>query len=169
MTRTVLLAALALAAALSPGAAADGERLAYEIVVTNPGTRSQGWNGKLFGPDGKARAVPVSERVETPVGAFVSVACRELWVPCGMIHEKTLKWMEIDPGNAILDGEAWSYRLYVSAEGSKSEGWRGEILHAGAAVEAGGKPADTPMGSFDWRESPHAWGWHGWFHAAWAN
>lgn len=167
MIRTALYAAIAAFVGTSPGAADAGERLIYEIVVTHPGTRSQGWNGSLFGLDGKALAVATGERVETPIGGFVAVACRELWVPCGMIHEKTLAWMKDGPGNVILDGEPWRYRLFVSAEGTKSEGWRGEIVHAGAAVEPVDKPAETPMGSFVRIESPHAWGWHGWLHQSW--
>lgn len=152
----------------APAAAQDGERLVYEIVVTHPGTRSQGWVGTIFGADGLPLRLAAGEGVDTPAGRFVSVECRELWVPCGMIHEKTLAWLGTSPGNSVRDGEPWSYRLFVAAEGSKSEGWRGEILHAGQAIPGDVKTLDTPMGPFGWTESPNAWGRHGWFHQAWA-
>lgn len=168
MKAGVLACLAAIFYALPAFANEEPGRLVYEIVVTNPGTRSQGWNGTLFGADGKALAPAPGTRVETPVGAFIAVKCQELWVPCGMIHDKTLDWMNTTPGNAILDGEQWSYRLFVSAEGTKSEGWTGKVLHAGAPVEPGIAPLDTPMGPYVRVESSHPWGWHGWIHQSWS-
>lgn len=163
MKSLVSLAFAALAQIVPVAAAEEPGRLAYEIVVTNPGTRSQGWTGTLYGVEGAAMVVDPGKTVETPVGTFVSVACRELWVPCGMIEQR----MAGNPPNAILDGEDWSYRLYVGAEGSKSEAWTGQIVHAGALVDQGSGKADTPMGPFVWIDSPYAWGEHGWFPVSW--
>ncbi len=166
--KTPVCVVLAVLAQIMPASAADEPgRLAYAIVVTNPGTRSQGWLGTLYGPDGAAMVVDAGKTVETPAGTFVSVTCRELWVPCGMIEQRMVEWLKADPGNAILDGEDWSYRLYVGAEGSKSEAWTGQIVHAGALVEQGLGKTGTPMGPFVWIDSPYAWGEHGWFPESW--
>jgi hypothetical protein len=162
MKSVVSLVLLTFAMIVPVTAADEPGRLAYEIIVTNPGTRSQGWTGTLYGTDGAAMVVDPGKTVETPVGTFVSVACRELWVPCGMIEQRMADWMKTNPGNAILDGEDWSYRLYVGAEGSKSEAWTGQIVHAGTLVDRGSGKTDTPMGPFVWVDSPYAWGEHGW-------
>ncbi len=166
--KSLVSLAFAALAQITPAAAAEVPgRLAYEIVVTNPGTRSQGWIGTLHDMDGAAMVVDPGKTVETPVGTFVSVACRELWVPCGMIEQRMAEWMKTNTGNAILDGEDWSYRLHVGAEGSKSEAWTGQIVHAGILVDQGPGKTDTPMGPFVWVDSPYAWGQHGWFPTSW--
>lgn len=166
--RTLALVALAVLAQVLPATAADEPgRLVYEIVVTNPGTRSQGWSGTLYGPDGAALVIEPGQTVALPVGTFVSVECRELWVPCGMIEQHMVEWRKIDPGNAILGNEDWAYRLHVGAEGSKSESWTGQIVHAGSRVEQGTGSTETPMGPFVWVDSPYAWGEHGWFPKSW--
>lgn len=168
MMKSIAVSLLAMLAAALPAEANDAPgRLAYEIVVTNPGTRSQGWRGTLFAADGSPLQIEPGGRLETPAGAFVSVACRELWVPCGMIEQRTVAWLKSTPGNAVMDGQAWSYRLYVSAEGTKSEGWTGELLHADLVIEQGSADMDTPMGPYVWLDSPHPWGQHGWFHRSW--
>lgn len=166
MRRLALAGSVLLSCLSAANAQPAGGRLFYEIVVTNPGSRSQGWNGTLYGQDGGAIDVPVGQTVMTNVGDFVSVACAELWVPCGLIHVDTLAWMAAAGGNVIMDPSRWEYRLCVTSEGTRSEGWHGELVHgadaAGPSVELA-----TPMGTFVWLDHPFAWGWHGWFQRAW--
>lgn len=58
------------------------------------------------------------------------------------------------------------FRLYVSSECTRSEGWRGELTPAPEPARAG-QTIDTPMGPFEYRSSAYAWGQHGWFPQAW--
>ncbi len=126
----------------------DAERLAYEITVIAPGTKSQNWYGALFDKNGKPIQVPSGQTVKLNVGEFVSVAQSHPGKPYGMIHADMLRWMKTASGNVIMDSEPWAYRLYVAREGSKSEGWRGELLHGRGVIGApgDGAPAATPMG-----------------------
>ena len=166
---TLLFALVASLGYVQPAPAGDG-RLVYQIEVTNPGTKSQGWRGTLYDQSGTPMEIAASATVETGAGTFVSVACTPLpWYPCGMIHAHMVAWMKQHNGNVPMDGEDWAYRLYVTAEGTRSEGWRGELLHGGGTVpaQADGKPMQTPLGPFLWLESPTLWGDHGWFHVAW--
>jgi hypothetical protein len=142
------------------------ERLFYEITVTAPGTRSQGWHGTLFDRDGSALTAKPGDSVATNAGTFVAVACDHLWTPCGHIHEDLLAWMKTNAGNVIMDRKPWVYRLYVRAECSRSEGWRGELIHGGRII-ARGKRARTPMGPFVWHKGRYLWDQVGWLHVAW--
>ena len=143
------------------------ERLFYQITVTNPGTRSQGWKGTLYDPAGKAIEIEPGKSVKTHVGEFVSIACKLLWVPCGMIQSDVVNWMKTHEGNVIIDARSCEYRLFVSAEGSKSEGWRGELVWGDVVVTPKFERVLAPMGIFVWSENSQIWGLHGWFHEAW--
>jgi hypothetical protein len=74
---------------------------------------------------------------------------------------------ETHEGNVIIDARRCEYRLYVSAEGSKSEGWRGELVWGDGIVTPPFERVLAPMGIFVWSENPEIWGLHGWFHEAW--
>ena len=147
-----------------------GERLVYKIAVTGPGMRSQGWRGTLFDKNGTAMQVEPGKTVLTNVGQFVCVGETTLQMPCGMIHTDMARWMTTGSGNVIMDNEPWEYRLYVAHEGSKSEGWRGELRHSRGIIAGpnGGEPAKTPMGPYAWIENEHMWGLHGWIHVSWS-
>ena len=180
-TGMMLLVALVAALAFGQSAHARGDRLVYQIEVTAPGSRSQGWHGTLYGRNGDAITIPPGETVTTPIGTFASVACTLPFRPCGMIRTDMIAWMKTHNGNVIMDSKSWAYRLYVTAEGTRSEGWRGELLHGGSAVDAppgsSGRllkpiraPSEsltTPMGPFSWQESHVPWGRHGWFPVSW--
>ena len=163
MTRTALIAVLPF---VFPAHAAT-ERLFYEITVTAPGTRSQGWHGTLYDPDGHAVVVEPDDVRQTNAGDFVGVVCAQAWTPCGFIHSDMLRWMQTNPGNVIMDRKPWVYRLYVGAECTRSEGWRGELLHGGRVVRPKTKRIATPFGPFAWKVSVHLWGQTGWFHKVW--
>jgi hypothetical protein len=145
----------------------DKERLFYQITVTNPGTRSQGWKGTLYDRGGQAIEVEPGKSVKTNAGEFVSVACKVLWVPCGLIQSDVANWMKTHAGNVVIDARRCEYRLHVSAEGSKSEGWRGELVWGDEIVAPHFERVLAPMGIFVWSENPAIWGLHGWFHEAW--
>lgn len=146
------------------------ERLVYEITVTAPGTRSQGWHGTLYDKSGKPVQVEPGKTMTTNVGEFVSVAETTSETPYGMIHTDMVRWMTAENGNVIMDREPWEYRLYVAHEGSKSEGWRGELRHSRGIIAgpSGDEPAKTPMGPYAWVQSEHLWGLHGWIHVSWS-
>lgn len=169
----------------------NGERLAYQIIVSDPGTRNQNWHGILYDSNGSPLLLEPGKTVKTGIGEFVSVAQQTPGAPYGMIHADMVRFMKTGNGNVIIDGEPWSYQLFVAGEGSRSELWRGQLLHAGGIVPAGGEAVDTPMGPYIWRgENPVKSLWagpacagkrgfglvlavlfgrpQGWFHVSWS-
>lgn len=161
-----------LVAALVPALAQDRTegRLFYEMVVTNPGTRSQGWTGALFGPDGSALTAAPDAVIDTKIGAFRYHVCSVPWDACGFIREGSLP-VPGSPSLAVLtDPLGHHFRLYVTAEGSRSEGWRGELWHGDAVLTpVAGETVDTVMGRFLALEPGDVpWGWHGWQPESWS-
>lgn len=149
----------------------DNERLAYQITVIEPGKRSQNWQGVLYDASGKPMQVEPGKTVTTRFGEFLSVAPASPWTPFGMIHVDMVKWMKTHSGNVIMDDEPWAYRVIVEREGSRSEGWRGELLHGHSVIAAptDDKPLATPMGPYRWIKRQQLWGPLGWFHVSWSN
>jgi hypothetical protein len=142
----------------------DETRLLYEIRVTAPGTRSQGWRGVLYDSGGAAVALRDGQRLDTPAGTFVGVRCQHLWSTCGAIHEDMLRWMERHDHNIIMGRDGWTYRLY--ARGYYGDRLTGELLRNGRAVA--GAVMETPMGPYRWTDDrTRASGRHGWFHVSW--
>jgi hypothetical protein len=170
MVATLLSALVAVPACWQPARAAD-ERLVYTMEVTAEGTRSQGWLGTLYDEAGNPMAVPPGWTVTTGAGTFVSVACVVLFHPCGMIDTDMRAWMSTGGGNDLGIAGHWAYRLTVSAEGTRDEGWRGELLRDAVPVAAPTDrvPVATPWGPFRWWQGDGPWGRHGWFHASWVN
>ena len=162
-----LCMALLFATALIPSALAGNEHLFHSMTVTAPGTRSQGWSGKLH--DATLQELPLEsgKHVSTNAGVFVGVPCALPWVPCGYIHEEQLRWMNSNGSNFIMGNGAWEYRLYVTSPCTRSEGWRGELFHNGRAVKTRRKLVKTPMGTFVRKSSAQPWGQNGWFHVSW--
>jgi hypothetical protein len=93
-----------LAVAWAPSAFASEDHQFYSISVTAPGSRSQGWNGKLLDRAQQELPLEAGKHVSTNAGAFAGVACSLPWVPCGYIHEEQLRWMNANGSNFILDG-----------------------------------------------------------------
>jgi hypothetical protein len=168
--RLTVGAALLLAASAVPPEAARaeaGERLVYEIVVTAPGTRSQGWHGTIYDKTGAPVTIAPGQTFETRIGTFESVACEHPWSTCGMIHADMLAWMKTRNANTIMGREPWVYRLFVLREGSKSEGWEGKLFFDGAEIAPCAAPRATPMGTFVCRGRAHLWDRAGWYHQSW--
>jgi hypothetical protein len=163
-----LAAALGLAAVIvgvssgtDPTQARD-ERLAYEIVETVPGTKSQGWHAILHARDGAAIEIEPGKTVQSQIGELTSVARRQNWVPFGLIPTAMLRWMEEGgKGNVILR-ESWTYRLYAIGEDTRCPTWRGELLRDGATVAppSDAEAVPTAMG-------PFIAGPHGFVHTSW--
>lgn len=165
-----LVATAVLAILLWPAAARSDTpgRLFYEIIVTDSGSRSQGWHGVLYDSAGSPIVAAPGQTVPTSVGEFLNVPCENPWDACGMIRTDMADWMKVNQANTQIDTQPWSYRLYVYALGSKSESWTGVLLHGGAEMYLGSTIVDTPMGPF----SPSGLsniGWHstGWTPAGW--
>ncbi len=154
------------------------ERLYYELEVSLAGTRSQGVRGRLFERSGRSVSVNAAGAVVaehdagggvllTNTGAFTQRPRVHLWDVSGMINASMLPPQRIN--NPSVQGPTL-FRLFVSAECSRSEGWRGELVSVRGGVQippVDEEPIDTPMGRFVYRSSPHPWGQHGWFPEAW--
>lgn len=153
------------AAAPAPAAA---PQLVYDIIVTQPGTRSQGWRGRLYDEEGTALAIPAGWRVATPLGTFESVACPHMWSACGMIREDMLAWMASGPAVNTLDGTAWVFRVNRIAGPDGAAAWQGELTRDGVAAAPSEAPVATPMGDFRIGD-PAVAGltWSGWAPASW--
>jgi hypothetical protein len=159
----VLLAACASLGAPQPSLADDNVRVAYQITVMAPGTRSQGWRGTLYEANGAPIALPPGARVNTPAGRFVGVACEHLWSACGAIEEGMVRWMQNHQHNIPMR-ERWTYRIY--ARGLYGDRLEGELIRDEARVEPTQQVA-TPMGAYRWIEAAEdttTSGRRGWWH-----
>lgn len=165
----VIFGAVLLASTQTPpaNAVAPG-RLFYEIAVSAPGTRSQGWQGVLYDAGGNPVDAPAGQTITTALGVFIKVPCVHLWDACGMIRTDMAEWMKTHQANIIVDAKPWLYRMYVSAEGSRSEVWRSRLLHDGQEIFPLEDAVETPMGPFR-TGGPMASGWAqaGWFPSSW--
>ncbi|WP_372841162.1 hypothetical protein [Phaeovulum sp.] len=144
-------------------------RLLYQLEVTQPNTRSQGWLGTLFSEDGTAIVAAPGAVVETKIGAFENMPCPYLWSICGFIRKGMLPVTEISDPTALLDDNTWIYRLFIHAEGSRSEGLTGVLLHGEDQVSPTGiRRVETPLGVFlAVNNDGQLWGNSGWFPETW--
>lgn len=144
----------------------DDARLLYEMELTAPGTRSQGWRGVLYGRNGFPVQLQHGQRADTPAGRFVGVRCEHPWSACGAIHEDMLAWMRTHEHNIQMGRERWSYRL--TARGFYGDRLEGVLLRDGRSV-AEAREARTPFGPFRWIDGRRGLtaDRHGWFHRAW--
>lgn len=141
---------LAVAGALVAGCASLGAappapeasaRVLYQIDVSAPGTRSQGWRGVLYGEDGAPIALAPGARIETTAGAFVGVACPYAWSTCGAVETRMHAWMQSHDHNINMR-ERWTYRLQA-----RGDALYGELLRDGVALTSGDEVL-TPMGLY---------------------
>lgn len=158
------------ATSIAPVAEPPAPQLAYQLVVTNPGTRSQGWRGILYDESGAPLEVAPGEHVTTPLGSFVSVECVHLWDACGLIREDMAAWMETGPVFNKIDGTAWVFSVWREAGVGSAFAWRGELTGDGVAYPPEKAPADTPMGDFVIAGGPvGGLAWTGWVHESWTS
>ncbi len=140
----------------------NNEQLAYEITVTAPGSKSQGWHGTLYDKNGQPMKVKSGEKWSTDIGILVSVKYKQKHIPYGMISENQLKRIE----NILMD-ESWSYKLYRTHTDSKCPSWRGELQRRNVVIKPDtGEQVQTPMGPFKWLKEPQNEP-HGWVHVLW--
>jgi hypothetical protein len=144
-------------------------RLFYEMIETSPGSKSQGWHGVLYGKDGKpVELVPgksfdtAKETGSLPCGKFVGVKHGYAWDPYGAIPEVLITAHGAE--NHIMR-EKWTYRLYVSAEGTRHAATLGELRLEGRIVDhdPGHQEIMTAMGPFVWKANAQPFGPHGWY------
>jgi hypothetical protein len=143
------------------------DKLVYEIVVTAPGTRSQGWKGTVYDLSGKPLEIAVGETVQTNFGIFKSIACTQIWSTCGLIRSEMVEWMKTHNANEIIDAQPWHYQLYVIAPNSKSEGYEGILVHGSNEIGIEIPTVETPMGLFVSKGRSHLWDRGGWYHVSW--
>lgn len=166
----VLLSALASAACVAAQPAPEAGPAAspfYEMVVTAPGSRSQGVRGTLYDAAGQPLPdVPTLEPVQTAIGPFDQIGCQYLWSVCGYLRRAE----GFVPGGPDNDPTATGPTLFrVSRTGpAAAPVYRGELFDGAAAVGRGSGRIVTPMGIFVWRDGPFmGQGWSGWIPLDW--
>lgn len=156
-----VLATATVACAHAPAADAPmAERTLYELRVTNPGSRSQGVRGVLFDVAGQEVAEDgAGQSVETPVGRFHYVACRNLWSVCGYFRDGSQVAAYPGPTLDTSRSSVMMWRITLS-RGVAETRWAARLfdernvevtapLHADSQA---GDAIDTPLGLFrSWR------------------
>ncbi len=159
----LLTSAACVSAQVPPPAA---EQVFYEMVVTAPGSRSQGVRGQLFDAKGQPQSdVPTLEPVRTPIGAFDRIGCTHLWSVCG--HLRRVEGFS--PGGPTNDPTVDGPTLFRVSRVETTAGprFRGELLDDGRAVPLVDR-IETPMGPFVTFEGKFmGQDWGGWIPADW--
>ena len=158
--RKSLLLVVAAAGIVSAASAQPGRTL-YRIDVTAPGTKSQGLRGTLF--DDQGRPIAAGPDVQTAIGRFRWIACRQLWASCG-------RWRaETPPAVSSYVRQESSVLAYRILHEERRDGvhWTGELVGAPAAARAAGR-IETPMGIFRWASGRAGrMYWRGWLPDNW--
>lgn len=163
-----LAAGLAALAPLALRAQEVDGRLVYQLEVTQPGSRSQGWLGTLYAENGGAIEAAPGAVVETPLGAFENHPCPHMWSQCGFLRVGMLPVTLPGGFEALTADQSWVYRVYIHGEGSRSEGTTGVLLQGGVRVHPGGtRRMETPLGVFIAVDNDQLWGDAGWFPETW--
>ncbi len=149
----------------------DGWEL--KVWITGKGSRSQGeysiltHNGEEVCPQKK------DEILITPIGIMKYIDSHLVWGWHGWYPEKTdpsLKGCRYEylkgEGKELERKEAWVYKVWTTAEGTRSEGKYGRLFHNGKEVcpKIGQVILFTPLGEFSFVDNHRKWGWHGWKH-----
>ena len=85
---------------------ADG-RLVYQLQVTQPGTRSQGWFGTLYDEAGAAVTAEPGATVKMPFGTFENLPCTYLWSQCELTPAGMLPVAPMTGFAALTEDQAW--------------------------------------------------------------
>ena len=155
-----LLLVLAVAGIVSAASAQPGRTL-YRIDVTAPGTKSQGLRGTLY--DDQGRPIEAGPDVQTAIGQFRWIPCRQLWASCG-------RWRaETPPAVSSHLRQEVSVRAYRIVYEERGDGvhWTGELVGAPATAQDTGR-IETPMGVFRWASGRAGrMHWRGWLPDNW--
>lgn len=159
----LLTSAACVSAQVPPPAAGQ---VFYEMVVTAPGSRSQGVRGQLFDANGQPQPhVLTLEPVQTPIGAFDRIGCAHLWSVCGDLRRAD----GFFPGGPTNDPTVDGPTLFRVSRAGTPPGlrFRGELLSNGRAVPLAER-IETPMGPFVAFEGQFmGQDWSGWIPADW--
>lgn len=150
---SILLAAANITTWTTSAAQPENERLLYEMIVTTPGSKMQGWYGVLYDDAGRVIQLKPGEQSGTPAMTLVGVAKSdgEYWKPYGAIPVGGV------PENIILSA-AWNYKLVLTNLQSKCPSWRGELRRDGVLFQpTNGSSVTTSFGQFAWSASDHGW------------
>lgn len=142
------------------------EQVFYEMVVTAPGSRSQGVRGQLFDAKGQPQPdVPLLDPVQTPIGAFDRIGCTHLWSVCGDLR-KAEGFVPGGPFNdPMIDGPTlFRVTRIQTPEGTR---YRGDLLDRGQLVPLADR-IETPMGPFvKYAGKLSGQDWSGWIPVDW--
>jgi hypothetical protein len=162
----------------------------YDFSVSNPGSKSEGYHGKLL-YNGAVLPEPASvyDYYQTPWGPMYWVGEPTVlwgthgWIPISKSPESAGRALPVPSGagqgaatphaaqidvakNGVYQSGLWRYEYSVSSPGSKSEGYHGKLLYNGDVLPAPAAVNDyyqTPWGPVYWVGEPIVlWGGHGW-------
>lgn len=138
----------------------------YEMVVTAPGSRSQGVRGQLF--DDKGQPQPdrsALQPFQTPIGALERVGCTHLWSVCGDLRQ-TDGFAPDGPANDPTIAGPTLFRV-SRIETAQAPTYRGELFAGTRPVPLADR-VETPMGPFVRLEGKFAGQvWTGWIPQYW--
>lgn len=104
--------------------------------------------------------------VSVLLGAIALGCARTPVAPAAPPSEESAKSDDDVTRPGVYTSGRWQYTLAILAEGSKSEGARGDLLFDGAPLRGPVPPGDyyvTPWGPMVWvGDSELPWGDHGW-------
>lgn len=168
--RRLLLCALPLLLANAACVSADPEpvreQTVYELIVTNPQSRSQGVKGVLMDVNGNQPASRLSfEPVRTPIGSFERIGCRYLWSVCGDLR-KADGFDPRGPANdpSVLGPTLFRVTRIETADGAR---YRGELFDDARPVPLAAR-IETPMGPYVRLDGKFAGqNWTGWIPEYW--
>lgn len=166
-TLPMLLAGSACALAEPPAAPEPAsERVFYELVVTAPGSRSQGVRGQLFDAKGLPQSdVPTLEPVQTPLGPFDRIGCQYLWSTCGDLR-RVEGFVRDGPGNDPMQDGPTLFRV-TRIEGPGGVRYRGDLFDGSKPVPLAAR-VETPMGPYVRLDGKFAGqDWSGWIPEYW--
>lgn len=142
------------------------EQTVYELIVTNPGSRSQGVKGVLTDASANQPAGRLSfEPVRTPIGTFERIGCRYLWSVCGDLRKAD----GFDPRGPANNPSVPGPTLFrvTRIDGPDGVRYRGDLFDKARPVPLAAR-IETPMGPYVRLDGKFAGqDWTGWIPEYW--
>lgn len=149
-----------------PAAWLARERIYYEETIEALGSKSEHMSGNFYDEQGRPANPFDLLPVETPIGAFVSVAGSYPWDDAGMFHQRGMQTF-VSPADNANPVTVTTFRVVI-IPGNPAPSFRGELLDGWDPVNPKGERVATtlgPMVRIDGSYNGHHW--NGWIPVTW--